>query len=160
MVTSSVLVSKKCPGREWTSVMGQNDFFSSNAPRLFWFSTPWFSGQHRVENQTRNQAAEMKRTKEYFSKTGNFLPPSEGPSLHTLSFYCILDPLSALPQFICKIHLFLQHFLPLFSLNLCCCILHTWFGTTQGTTQAFHKFSRFLHFLQIYRIFLKTLQHD
>ena len=71
----------------------------------------------------------MKRTKEYFSKTGNFLPPSEGPSLHTLSFYCILDPLSILPQFICKIHLFLQHFLPLFSLILCCCILHTWFGT-------------------------------
>ena len=98
-------------------------------PGLFWFSTPWFSGQHRAQNQTRNQAAEMKRTKEYFSKTGNFLPPSEGPSLHTLSFYCILDPLSTLPQFICKIHLFLQHFLPLFSLNLCCCILHTWFGT-------------------------------
>ena len=123
----------------------------SNAPRLFWFSTPWFSGQHRVENQTRNQAAEMKRTKEYFSKTGNFLPPSEGPSLHTLSFYCILDPLSILPQFICKIHLFLQHFLPLFSLNLCCCILHTWFGTI-------NSFQKLLFFFDDLRVRSKQVR--
>ena len=94
MVTSSVLVSKKCPGRQRMSVMEQNDCFSSNAPTfvLVFYSLIFRPAQGRKPNA--EPGSRNEKNKRILFQDGKLLASLRGSFTSYTQF--LLHPRSSL----------------------------------------------------------------